>query len=109
MVIDGQFTVITIGSVVGEPSLVEDAWASLDTFGQLAVDVVDEMCTDRDAPEASETPLAPPQVSTPAPLMPQVPPQPAEGLSKLHVPVFVGNVSESFTFAAVPGPALLTV
>src|SRR5207245_1330807 len=110
IVIDGQFTVITAGSVVGEPSLVEDACATLDTFGQLAVDVVDEMCTDKDAPELSETPLAPPQLSTggTAALMAQ-PFQPADALSKLQVPVLVGSVSDSFTPDATPGPLLCTV
>src|SRR5579864_4262201 len=95
--------------VAGEPSLLVLADAEFETFGQLAVDVVDEMCTVKDAPEANETPLPPPQVRTPAPLMPQEPPQPADGLSKPHVPVLVGSVSESFTPAAVPGPLLWTV
>ena len=82
MVIDGQFTTMTTPAVDGDPSLVELADAMFVTFGQLAVDVVDEMCTDKDAPEASETPLAPPQLSTAgvAALMAQ-PFQPADALS----------------------------
>ena len=106
----GQFTVMTTGSVEGEPSLLDVAWATFETLGQLAVEVVDEMCTDREAPEASETPLAPPQLSTggTAALIAHEP-QPADALSKLQVPVLVGNVSDSFTPAAVPGPLLWTV
>src|SRR5258706_440744 len=110
MVTFGQFTTMTTPAVDGDPSLVELADAVFVTFGQLAVDVVDEMCTDKDAPELSETPLAPPQLSTAgtAALMAQ-PFQPADALSKLQVPVLVGSVSDSFTPAATPGPLLCTV
>src|SRR5437899_2651443 len=101
---------MTTPAVDGDPSLVELADAVFVTFGQLAVDVVDEMCTDKDAPELSETPLAPPQLSTAGvvALMAQPFQSPTRRSSDL-VPVLVGRVSDSFTPDATPGPLLCTV
>ena len=82
------------------------------TEGQLAVVVVDEICTDKELPAARSTPLAPPQLKVPA-LIAQVVglPQPADGNGAVivNVPVLVGSESDILTPCAVPGPLLVTV
>ena len=104
----GQSTVTVAGVEVGEPSFEELAEAVFVTDGQLAVVVVERMCTVSDPFAARLTPLAPPQLSTPA-LIAQVLFQPAAWVSIENAPVFVGSVSDSFTPDAVPGPLLVTV
>src|SRR5438093_1463916 len=86
--------------------LVEVTVAWLATVPQVAVVVVEVMCTDNEEPGARETPLAPPQVSTPV-LIAQVPSHPADGglvvVSMLQFnPALVGKVSLSLTPVAVP-------
>src|SRR5260221_341520 len=110
MVIDGQFPVITAVFVVGDPSLVEVAFFFFNDTGTTEIYALSQHDALPIAPELSETPLAPPQLSTggTAALMAQ-PFQPADALSKLQVPVLVGRVSDSFTPDATPGPLLCTV
>ena len=99
------------GPTDGAPSLPEVADAEFATVPQLVVELVVELtCTDNDPLAAKLTPLEPPHARTPA-VIAQLLFQPADGSGAVivHVPVFVGNVSLSFTPVAVPGPAFETV
>jgi hypothetical protein len=106
----GQLTVILTKPLSTVALFVEVTTALFDTVPQVAEVVGEEMWTDKEVPPpASETPLPPPQVRTPKAIA-QVPPQPAEGLSKLQLrPALVGSVSDSFTPVAVPAPLFVTV
>jgi hypothetical protein len=106
----GQFTEIATAPDEGLPSFVDVTVAVFETLPHVADVVGEEMCTDRVAPlPASETPLTPPQERVPE-VIPHVPPQPSEGLSKLQLsPELVGSVSLNFTTVAVPAPEFVTV
>jgi hypothetical protein len=105
----GQCTVIGTGPTEGEPSLPDVADTELDTVPHVSPVVGEVMCTETLLPEANVTPLAPPQVRTPA-LMAHVPPHPADWLTiDQSRPPFDGSASVSFTLVAAPGPLFDTV
>ena len=108
----GHWTTIGVGPAEPVPALPVVNDAELLIVPQLAEDVGDVMCTDRDAPEPASDVLAPPQVRVlvgSEPENAQLHPAELEATVQFNAPPEGSGVSVIVTAVAVPAPLLVTV